>query len=919
MKKSITFIFLFLAVVMNGQVSTWDGGGATNNWSEAANWVNDVLPTDGDDIIFSNVAPNGTKNCTIDQPIVAGTFSIGSAYTGVITGGVDDIVVGTGFIQQAGTFNSSTGTFYFVNPNSGTTNVFSKTGGVWNHNGGVVDLQATGLGTITISGTFTFNTLNISVNNIFSNPQRVYNFGTTSRAGNMTISGSKPNSYTGVITLTASLNNNNNSSTMPTGSTATFSLNSGASVFALNGPINPGQGYLPNITFSTSANQTMSGNINIIGTWNNVRCGTLLATGTSTVNFYGANGAIVANSTSTSQATRRPQFHNLTIQTGASVTLNNQGWIEVTRNLTNNGTFTMPSNSGVNFRGTSGSQQIGGTAAKTVFGSILRSNNTSTITLNHAIDVLDSIRFVGTNGRLNTNGNILTLKSSASLKARIARTGTGTAVNSIIGNIRVENFVSSGSTGWTNLGVSGVTGNTIANWDGQFPMTCNGCTNGTTTAGGPFASICFYNETLNGGAEYVTASSSNPINPGTGLWVYMGTGQVTTNNVTITVSGGVSQGSVSVPITRTGSSANPGYNLVANPYPSPIRWQSVYNTAGNSANIHSSIHVYNPDIAATSVFNAVTGLTTGGAGAANCIPMGQGFYVEKLAVGSGNIVFAPIVKTHSNTAAFTLVKSMNTYVPEPDDTILPPPAPDTFDRGSYFRLQVTGFNGDMDDAIIHFHNQADIGYDIYDAHKMFQTPGYLGYPGPYNKYTTISTRFNNEDYSMLSLEPSPSAGYQIPLLVKAMQTGNYAITPLELNNMPNNVCISLYDKLLNVHHDLKNGAYNCVLSDTVTTPRFVLTVCPFSVATGLSENASVASNIQINKDINGIYVDFDFAKSTDAKINVTNILGQTIMNTKNVKVSKDKVRLDLNTNDQLIFVTVETENEKVTRKFITNN
>src|SRR5262249_24637762 len=33
-------------------LSTWDGGGADNNWSTAANWVGDVAPHAGDDLVF---------------------------------------------------------------------------------------------------------------------------------------------------------------------------------------------------------------------------------------------------------------------------------------------------------------------------------------------------------------------------------------------------------------------------------------------------------------------------------------------------------------------------------------------------------------------------------------------------------------------------------------------------------------------------------------------------------------------------------------------------------------------------------------------------------------------------------------------------------------------------------------------------
>ena len=41
-------------------VATWDGGGADNHWTTAANWVGDVAPQPGDDLVF----PSGAAQLT---------------------------------------------------------------------------------------------------------------------------------------------------------------------------------------------------------------------------------------------------------------------------------------------------------------------------------------------------------------------------------------------------------------------------------------------------------------------------------------------------------------------------------------------------------------------------------------------------------------------------------------------------------------------------------------------------------------------------------------------------------------------------------------------------------------------------------------------------------------------------------------
>ena len=61
---------------------TWDGGGATNNWSEPANWSGDVVPTANDDVVFDATS---TKNATVDVNSGVRNLNIAAGYTGTIT------------------------------------------------------------------------------------------------------------------------------------------------------------------------------------------------------------------------------------------------------------------------------------------------------------------------------------------------------------------------------------------------------------------------------------------------------------------------------------------------------------------------------------------------------------------------------------------------------------------------------------------------------------------------------------------------------------------------------------------------------------------------------------------------------------------------------------------------------------------
>jgi len=135
-----------------GSQKVWDGGGTTNNWSEAANWCNDTVPISDDAVIFNGTS---TKDATIDSLTTIASLTTNAGYSGTITqsGG---LTVGTsGFTHNSGAFigggmlqlrgNLTVGASATFNAGSGTL-VFDGPG-----NQGLVT-----------SGTLTFNNLTVN-------------------------------------------------------------------------------------------------------------------------------------------------------------------------------------------------------------------------------------------------------------------------------------------------------------------------------------------------------------------------------------------------------------------------------------------------------------------------------------------------------------------------------------------------------------------------------------------------------------------------------------------------------------------------------------------------------------------------------------------------------------------------------------
>jgi hypothetical protein len=74
-------------------IATWDGGGADNHWTTAANWAGDVAPNPGDDLSF----PFGAA-----QPITVNDFAAGTAFNSISTNATNYQFSGNAIALAAG-------------------------------------------------------------------------------------------------------------------------------------------------------------------------------------------------------------------------------------------------------------------------------------------------------------------------------------------------------------------------------------------------------------------------------------------------------------------------------------------------------------------------------------------------------------------------------------------------------------------------------------------------------------------------------------------------------------------------------------------------------------------------------------------------------------------------------------------------
>ncbi|MFA5859593.1 MAG: FG-GAP-like repeat-containing protein, partial [Elusimicrobiota bacterium] len=111
----------------------WDGGGTTNNASEAENWTYDVVPTTGDAVLFDNT--NNSKYCSWDiANVQLSSFTLGVGFSTTVVLAVpyaSSFTVTNDFVINAGNLLARLGS-------SGTVNIR----GNWIQTGGYVNLKS---------------------------------------------------------------------------------------------------------------------------------------------------------------------------------------------------------------------------------------------------------------------------------------------------------------------------------------------------------------------------------------------------------------------------------------------------------------------------------------------------------------------------------------------------------------------------------------------------------------------------------------------------------------------------------------------------------------------------------------------------------------------------------------------------------
>jgi len=388
--------------------------------------------------------------------------------------------------------------------------------------------------------------------------------------------------------------------------------------------------------------------------------------------------------------------------------------------------------------------------------------------------------------------------------------------------------------------------------------------------GSPDVWITHYNENDNSRAYLTTTTDTLDVGAGYELWV--GGSAAVTYNFTGTLNrGDVALTSASTPaLSYTG--ADPlGYNLIGNPFASPIALDS---GAWNMANVDSTFWVWSSTLYKDYNTTTKTGSLTGG-----IIPMGQGFFIHANAA-SPTITIPMAARVHSSQAYYKSTRSNDLDM---------------------MKLRAMFDNDQYDELNILFIDGADELFESRDTRKMFAFNG---------NAPQVYAIIPDEELSQNSL-PALNPGDERTVAVgyKAGVNGNQTLVA-DLSSLPETDVV-LEDLRLNEFQNLNNNPVYTFEATTYQDPdRFRL---HFNRSiTGIDAN-SATSSVRAYSFEKSVYIVSNKELSKQKKeLTIYDMMGRTMVN--KTLPPGDIIRVPVNASNAYVVVRVISNGEVYTTK-----
>lgn len=532
---------------------------------------------------------------------------------------------------------------------------------------------------------------------------------------------------------------------------------------------------------------------------------------------------------------------------------------------------------------------LSGTGAKTLAGNVLIAGN---LTINSISLTAESGQTLTVEGNLvNSSGSVI-FKNNANLLQSTATTVNGNTGNALVyrdGSPLYRNDYTMWSSPVEGQNMFTFSPSTLAdrfytyNTATDFYNTVPGLGQGSATVfeAGRGYLIRMPNGGMAGGIP--TGTTTSPAN-------YQG------GTVTMTFNGkftGVpNNGNITVPLSTQGT----GYNLVGNPYPSPISISAF--RAANSNAIDGSMWIWRKKSMPNTPNSAYVTINSVGIYVGNGQPeqedpngiirTGQGFIVQmKEGFTTNNLIFFNSMRSNDTANQFfrQAQNTQNTEMPEAHGIWL-----NLTGTGGVFSQMYTGY---IDGAT----NGADNGFDT----------KYIGDSG-----TVLAAIINDNEYTIQAKGLPFNADDVVPLVLKVATAGNYSISIDHVNGIfSEGQSIYLRDNLNGHLHDLSQGGYNFETVQGTFANRFDV-VFATAATLNLVQNEALNESVFIYAEGDALNVK---SVSVITKVEVFDAHGK-LLQQKNGLATTNCTLNGLVAKNQLLIVKITVNEEVVVKKVV---
>ena len=522
--------------------------------------------------------------------------------------------------------------------------------------------------------------------------------------------------------------------------------------------------------------------------------------------------------------------NNISINSGSSLTITN-GTLKISGSIINNGLF-VASGGTVELNGSS--LQV---IAPVLFeNNIIRDliiNNTSGVSIEGPLNISGYLKI--TSGTLNSNG-YLTLLSTPSQTAYVDGTGNG----SITGNVTMQRYLPS-AFGYKYIS-SPFTSATVNELADEVNLS------------DPFPVVYRYDEsrTTSGWISY--ANPAGLLIPLSGYAVNFGS---IPDPLTADITGIVNNGPLAVTLFNNNNTFTQGFNLVGNPYPSPIDWDHA--TGWTKTNIDNALYFFSAsttDEYGGTYSTYINGISSDGI-AGPIIPSMQGFFVH---VSDGTYPVTGILGLDNNVR---VTNQTQPFIKKGE-----------FARPGLLKLIAT-FDDETkysDPTILYIDSKASMNFDSeLDALKLMNTD--------YDVPSLFSISTDAKKLSINSVPPLNEDPYKIPLGLRLYKSGFIVFKTDTLTEELSKMDIFLTDEASETSMKLSVGSwYRVFLNEGDHNNRFFLEI--HSASTEIKPPAENDQFIKIYSFRGTLVTDISILPGNSGTLSVFNLAGQILFNKK---------------------------------------